>query len=303
MTETKNSQFGLFAALGCYSLWGFLPIYFKLVGNVSPDLVLAHRIFWSVPTGIVLIALANRWRDVWEVVKDKKRLAWLALSGALMGLNWLIYIWAVQQERVMEGSLGYFINPLFSFVLAAIFFGERFSKIQLLAIVLASLGVLNQTINVGQFPWVAISLCITFGLYGAIRKKVIVDSRTGFLLEVLLLLPFAMAYLGYAWSQGAPLIAETTSDSILLSLAGIVTAVPLILFALAARRLRLSTIAIMQYIGPTLQFFVALYYGEAFTTGHAITFGFIWLGVIVFTYGAWTRDRREKLAAAVAAAE
>jgi chloramphenicol-sensitive protein RarD len=269
-----------------------LPIYFTVLSRVSPDIILAQRILWSVPTGLVLIALASRWRELKDVFQDRIRLGWLALSGALMGVNWLIYIWAVHQGRVMEGSLGYFINPLFSFVLAALFFGERFSKLQVIAIILACAGVLNQTLNVGQFPWVAISLCVTFGFYGAIRKKVIVDGRTGFFVEVLLIAPFALAYQAYAWSNGAPLMAERLSDSLLLSLAGIITAVPLILFALAAKRLRLSTIAIMQFLGPTLQFIVALYYGEAFTQDHAITFVCIWLGVAVFSFGAWKKDKR-----------
>lgn len=298
MKNTSDSQFGLFAALGAYFIWGFLPLYFKALENVAPMQMLTERMVWSVPTGLVLILVARRFREFLAIFKEIKTLGWLTLSGSLMGVNWLIYIWAVQNERVLEGSLGYFINPLFSFVLAAIFFGERFSKLQFIAIFLAAAGVLNQAIVVGQFPWVALSLCVTFGIYGAIRKKVVVDSRAGFLLEVLLLFPFAISYLIYIWSKGAPLLAETTFDSVLVALSGVLTAAPLILFALAAKRLRLSTVAILQYLGPTIQFAVGLYLGEAFTIAHAITFGLIWLGVIIFSMGALQNDRRAKLAAA-----
>ncbi|MFC7292038.1 EamA family transporter RarD [Hirschia litorea] len=298
MKSTSDAQFGLFAAIGAYSLWGFLPLYFKILENVPPLTMLTQRMAWSVPTGLLLVVLAGRWKDFAFIFKTPRTLGLLIISGALMGCNWLIFIWAVQNGRILEGSLGYFINPLFSFGLAAIFFSERFSKLQILAIILAAIGVLNQTIVVGQFPWVAISLCVTFGFYGVIRKNVVVDSRAGFLLEVLLLFPFAIAYLIYVWTHGGAPIADTTRDSILVSLSGVVTAAPLILFALAAKRLRLSTVAIMQYIGPTIQFCVGLYFGEAFTQGHAVTFGFIWAGVLIFCISAWQNGRRAKIIAA-----
>lgn len=298
MKNTSDAQFGLFAAIGAYTLWGFLPLYFKILENVPPLTMLTQRMAWSVPTGLLLVVLAGRWKDFAFIFKTPRTLGLLILSGALMGCNWLIFIWAVQNERILEGSLGYFINPLFSFGLAAIFFGERFSRLQIMAIVLATIGVINQTIVVGQFPWVAISLCVTFGFYGVIRKNVVVDSRAGFLLEVLLLFPFAIAYLIYVWTHGGAPIADTTRDSVLVSLSGVVTAAPLILFALAAKRLRLSTVAIMQYIGPTIQFCVGLYFGEAFTQGHAITFGFIWVGVLLFCVSAWQNGRRAKIIAA-----
>lgn len=295
---STEGQLGLVYGTLSYIIWGFFPLYFKILEDVSPMHMLTQRIAWSVPTGLLLLMLAGRMRDLIAIFRNLKTLGWLALSGGLMGINWLIYIWAVQNERVLEGSLGYFINPLFSFVLAAIFFGERFSKLQMIAILLAGIGVLNQAIVVGQFPWVALSLCITFGIYGAIRKKIIVDSRAGFLLEVLLMFPFALAYLAYAWSQGAPLIAETRYESLLISLSGVLTAAPLILFALGAKRLRLSTIAILQYVGPTIQFMLGLYFGEAFTPAHAVTFGCIWLGVVLFSYGAIQNERKAKLVTA-----
>lgn len=294
----SQGQLGFVYGTLSYIIWGFLPLYFKVLENIEPLHMLTQRMAWSVPTGLLLLMLAGRMRDLIAIFRDLKTLGWLALSGGLMGINWLIYIWAVQNERVLEGSLGYFINPLFSFVLAAIFFGERFSKLQMIAILLAGIGVLNQAIVVGQFPWVALSLCITFGIYGAIRKKIIVDSRAGFLLEVLLMFPFALAYLAYAWSQGAPLIAETRYESLLISLSGVLTAAPLILFALGAKRLRLSTIAILQYVGPTIQFMLGLYFGEAFTPAHAVTFGCIWLGVVLFSYGAIQNERKARLVAA-----
>ncbi|ACT57966.1 EamA family transporter RarD [Hirschia baltica] len=295
--NTKPAQLsdnGFLYALGCYFLWGGLPLYFKILEKVPALEMLSHRILWSVPTGILLVFFAGKFDVIYAAFKNKKNLFWLTLSGILMGANWLIYIWAVQNGRVLEGSLGYFINPLFSFGLAAIFFGERFTKFQIIAILLAAAGVLNQALVVGQFPWVAISLCVTFGVYGAIRKKVQVDSRAGFLFEVIILLPIALAFLTYGWLNGRPFLATDPTDSILITLAGVVTAAPLIMFGLAAKRLRLSSLAMMQYIGPTIQFCVGIYLGEAFTPEHAITFGFIWLGVILFSFGALQNERRAK---------
>jgi chloramphenicol-sensitive protein RarD len=287
---TRN---GLLAAAGAYGLWGFLPIYFRLLGDTPPLVILAHRILWSVPTALLLVAAAGRLREVAAAIRNPALLWGLLASALAVAVNWTIYIWAVTEGRILEGSLGYFINPLVTFLFAAIFFGERFSLLQMLALAFAFLGVANQSLVVGEFPWVALSLAVSFALYGVIRKRVQVDGRVGFTIETLWLGPAALAYLVFVLPEGAPRFGEGGLANVaLLALAGPVTATPLILFAIGARRLRLSTIAMLQYLAPTLQFAVALASGETFTFAHAVTFGLIWTGVALFTFAAWRKERR-----------
>ncbi len=285
-------QTGLMCALGAFLLWGFLPLYFKILENLPASHVLAERIVWSLPAGIALVWFGRRSSEFRAVLKTPKQLAWLSLSAGLMGLNWLIFIWATQNGHVLEASLGAFITPLFSFSLAALFFKERFSALQFVAIFFTVLGVLNQAIFVGKLPWVGLSLCLLFGSYGAIRKKIVVDGRVGFLIEVLVLFPFAMAFLIYSWMHGAPLIADMVRDSALISMSGLVTAGPLILFTMAATRLRLSSLAVMQYIAPSLQFLIGLLLGEPFSISYAVTFIFIWIGVALYA-GAALRQSQQ----------
>jgi chloramphenicol-sensitive protein RarD len=293
MPTNAETRAGLFAAIGAYALWGFLPLYFKLLGDMSPTMILAHRIVWSVPTAILLVLFAARGAELWALKRQPKILFALFASSLAIAANWTIYIWAVTHGRVLEGSLGYFINPLITFLFAALFFGERFRPMQLMALGIAAAGVLNQTLVVGQFPWVSLSLAVSFAVYGAIRKKTPVDSRVGFAVEAIWLTPVAALYLLFFLPPGVAAFGDGSASLVsLLLLAGPVTAAPLILFAMGARRLRLSTIAVLQYIGPSLQFVIALALGEPFTPAHAVTFGLIWLGVAVFTTSAWRHDRR-----------
>jgi chloramphenicol-sensitive protein RarD len=211
----------------------------------------------------------------------------------MVAVNWTIYIWAVANGRVLEGSLGYFINPLITFLFASMFFGERFRPLQLAAVGIAAAGVLNQTLVVGQFPWISLSLALSFAVYGVIRKRVVVDGRVGFGWEAIWLAPAAAAYLMFFLQPGVAAFGDgSVSFVTLLVLLGPVTAAPLILFAIGARRLRLSTLGVLQYLGPTLQFFIGLAYGEPFTPAHAVTFALIWTGVILFTVSTWRAERR-----------
>ncbi len=294
--KPEDRQLGLIMGLSAFVMWGFLPLYFYVLDDVPPDMMLAHRAVYSMITGAGLILIGGNWRQMESLLADRRSMWLLLLSGTLIGGNWLIYIWAVQNDRVIEASLGYFINPLFNFLVGAVLFGERFSKLQLLAILLAALGVANQTLNVGQFPYVSIMLCLTFGFYGAIRKFVPVDSRVGFTMETTLLAPFALGYLVFQWSRGVQIYPDGTGHIVLLLMAGILTAAPLIFFALAARRLQLSTIGVMQYLGPTIQLLLGVFlFKEAFTTDHMITFGLIWAGVGLFNYSAWRAERRARI--------
>lgn len=270
--------------MAAYGLWGFLPLYFQFLGDLPPLVILAHRILWSVPTALVLIVAARKWSAFAGILRQPRLLFTLFASSLAIAANWAIYIWAVTNHRVLEGSLGYFINPLIVFLFAAMFFGERFRPLQLLAVVIAAGGVMNQTLVVGEFPWVSLSLAISFAIYGAIRKTTVVDSRVGFGVEALLLAPAALLCLTLFLPAGVQAFGSGDPGLItLLVLAGPLTATPLILFAIGARRLRLSTIGILQFIAPSVQFVIGIAMGETFTAGHAVTFGLIWTGVILFT--------------------
>ena len=292
MRASPEIRFGLVSAVGAYLLWGVLPLYFKAVGDVPPLVILAHRIVWSAPTAAVLIGLAGKGRELVAAILDPHLVFALFASSLAIAANWSIYIWAVTSGHVLQGSLGYYINPLISFALAALFFGERFTRLQILAFALAGLGVVNQAVVVGQFPWVALALATSFAIYGAIRKRVVVDSRVGFTIEVAWLAPAAFAYLALLLPQGVMAFGPGDLRHILLLLAaGPITATPLILFAFGARRLKLSTLAVLQYIGPTLQFAIGLAYGEPFTPAHLLTFAMIWSGVGLFTFAALRGER------------
>ena len=284
MPKDADIRSGLFAAMAAYGLWGFLPLYFQFLGDLPPLVILAHRILWSVPTALVLLIAAGKWTEFAGIFRQSRLLFTLFASSIAIATNWAIYIWAVTNHRVLEGSLGYFINPLIVFLFAAMFFGERFRPLQLLAVAIAALGVVNQTLVVGEFPWVSLSLAISFAIYGAIRKTTVVDSRVGFGIEAMLLAPVALLYLVFFLPAGVQAFGSGEPGLVmLLLLAGPLTATPLILFAIGARRLKLSTIGILQFIAPSVQFGIGLAMGEPFTAGHAMTFGLIWAGVVLFT--------------------
>ncbi|MCA8900146.1 MAG: EamA family transporter RarD [Hyphomonas sp.] len=277
-------RFGFLTGLGAYFIWGSLPLYIRMMRHIQPQELLAHRIIWSVPTALVLIAIARNWRDIraafrWNTLK------WLALSSVLIGSNWATYIWAVNADRNLEASLGYYINPLVNVLFGMLIFGERLRRAQWAAVGIATIGVAVMASAIGHMPWVSLFLCFTFGFYAVIRKKVLIDSRAGFLAEVAVLAPVALLYLAWFSQQpGGRAFGTGPGDVPLLMLAGPITAFPLILFALAAKRLKLSTIGMMQYIGPTLQFLIAIFvFREAFTPTHAVAFGFIWMALVVFT--------------------
>lgn len=278
-------RLGLIAGLAAYTLWGSLPIYFRALGHLAPDELLAHRILWSVPTGLALILLASHLRALRAALSPRK-LAWLAVSAVMIGANWMIYIYAVSIEQVMEASIGYYINPLVSVLFGLIFFSERLRAAQWVAVGLACVGVAILTQAFGRVPWIALALCILFAIYGAIRKKIGVDGRAGFVIEAAMLAPLAAIWLGWLIGSGKaqPMGDGSAGDALLLMTSGPITAVPLICFAIAAQRLKLSTIGMMQYIAPTLQFLIALFlFHEPFSRAHGIAFAFIWLALIVFT--------------------
>lgn len=280
-------------------LWGLFPIYFAIVKDVAALEVLAHRIIWAVPFGALIIHYRHQWPDVVGALRHRRTLFFLTLSAILITGNWLVYIWAVQLEQINQASLGYYINPLLFALAGAVIFGERLRKTQSMAILLAAIGVGVLTFSGGEFPAIALFLGVTFVVYGVIRKQVVVGGMPGLFVETLLLLPMALAYLLWMMSTGkaAFMLANPGLAAILL-VAGPITVIPLLFFALAARRLNLTTVGMMQFIAPTLQFLVAVYYGEELTIAHIVCFGLIWVAVILFSIDAWRTNREVASAAA-----
>lgn len=287
MTDNKDVRDGIIAALAAYLIWGFLPVYFKIVGAVDPLEVLAHRVIWALPFGALILLIRRQWPEVKRALTNKSMLGWLALSALFIALNWFVYIWAIQDERIFETSLGYYINPLTNMLVGVLFFGERLRRFQMLAVALATIGVLVLIFSGGQVPWVSFFLAISFTVYAVIRKKVIIGGMPGLFVETILLAPFALAWFAYISTSGqAAFMSGDSSLMVWLVMAGPVTAIPLLCFALAARRLPLTTIGFLQFLAPTLQFGTGIYYGELLTTAHIICFGFIWSAVLFFSFDA-----------------
>ncbi|SMF46050.1 chloramphenicol-sensitive protein RarD [Tistlia consotensis] len=299
MSDDRQTLAGCLFAAAAYLTWGFSPLYFRTVLSVPPAQILAHRIVWSLVLLLVIVALARRWSGVAACLRQRRTLLLLAGSTLLISGNWFTFIWAIEAHRVLEASLGYYINPLFLTLLGVAFLGERLGRWQWLAVLLAGLGVANLALQAGSFPWVSLVLAGSFGFYGLLRKLTPLGAADGLLLETALLAPVALGFLlwlgasgGGAWdSAGLGL-------NLLLMLSGPVTALPLVFFASAARRLSLTVVGFFQYFAPTVQFLLAvLVFGERFTQAHLVTFLCIWAAVVLFSATSWQRARRRRLLA------
>ncbi|EMH4031375.1 protein rarD [Klebsiella oxytoca] len=292
--DAKQTRQGIFFALAAYFMWGIAPAYFKLIQQVPADEILTHRIIWSFFFMLALITLGRSWPKVRAACQNRKRLLLLAVTALLIGGNWLLFIWAVNNHHMLEASLGYFINPLVNVLLGMLFLGERFRRMQWVAVALAFTGVLVQLWQFGSLPIIGLGLAFSFAFYGLLRKKIAIDAQTGMLIETLWLLPVAAAYLFlFADSPTSHLSANPWSLNLLLVAAGIVTTVPLLCFTAAATRLRLSTLGFFQYLGPTLMFLLAVtFYGETVGQDKLVTFGFIWAALILFTLDALYTQRK-----------
>lgn len=274
----RGARVGLLYGLGAYTMWGVFPLYFHLVAHVSPLVVLCHRILWSALFLAAVVSLRREWNCILPVLRNRRQLLLLSAGAVLIALNWLTFIYAVGSRQVLQASLGYFINPLLSIALGIVFLRERLRRWQWLAVALALAGVVNLAVRGGGFPWIAVSLAASFGFYGLVRKKVDVNSLHGLLVESSILLPIAVVLL--AVLPASDVSAGTWG---ILSLSGIVTAVPLLLFGAAVRRLQLSTIGFLQYIGPTLQFLVAiLLFKEPLDHDRLISFALCWAAIGVY---------------------
>ncbi len=285
----QNAAAGLGYGILAYLIWGGFPVYFKALAAVPALQVVSHRIVWSVLFLWIIIGWRGTWQDLRDAFRNRRALMLLTASALLIATNWLVFIIAVGHAQVIQSSLGYFMTPFISVLLGVVFLQERLRRIQVLSLILAAIGVLLLTGQYGRFPWVALILALTFGSYGLLRKIVAVDSLTGLTVETLLLGPAALGYLMFvSWQGNSAFAAHGLLTGSLLVLAGVATAVPLLLFASAARRLRLATIGFLQYITPTMHFLLAvLLYKEPFTRAHLTSFLFIWSGLCCYSYDAW----------------
>ncbi len=299
VTQNPEARLGLICGFAAYALWGLFPLYIKALAPASASEIVAQRILWSVPFGAFILSLRGQWRETLAAAKSPRVLALLGLAAVLIAGNWLTYVWAVSNDRVLQASLGYYINPL-AFIAAGVFIlKEELTRAQIVAVALASAGVAVLTFGAGVFPWPSFILAVSFTAYGYVRKTTPVGAMPGLFIETVLLSPFALLFLMHLQSTGALALGHHSRTlDFLLFLAGPATVIPLVLFALAARRLSLTVIGFLQYIGPTGQFLLGLYYGEKFTLAHAICFGAIWTALALISLDAFRRRRLSKPIAA-----
>lgn len=297
LTESASAaerRAGFIAAASAYVMWGFLPLYLKLLGSVDVREVLAQRILWAAPAAFVAVFIMSGWRPGWREIAtalNPRLIGTLALSACFIFVNWGIYVYLVLNERVIESALAYFLAPLVSVGVGVLFFREKITSPQIIALALALIGVVVQGIALGAPPWMALALCATWSVYAVIRKRVAVPAAVGLLIESLALMPLAIGLLWWAAGE-APLSFTTSwSTAILLAIAGPVTAIPLMAFAFGARRVSFTTLGLLQFLAPTLQFSTGLAFGESFTPLRAASFVLIWLGLAFFS---WDTLRRAK---------
>jgi chloramphenicol-sensitive protein RarD len=276
---------GLAYGLAAYTAWGLLPLYFRALHGVPPLEILAHRIAWSVLLLAGLTTWLRRWPEVARPLRAWSGRRTLLATTLLISVNWGVYIWAVQAGRVLQASLGYFVNPLVSVLLGVVFLRERLRRLQRVAIAIAAAGVLWMVIYRGELPWLPLALALSFGLYGFVRKRAGIDPVGGLLAETALLAPVALAYLLLRGHAGAGAFGHDLRTSLLLAAAGPVTAIPLVWFALGVRSLPLSTVGVLQYVTPSLQFLLAVaLYHEEFSHAHAVAFACIWAALALYTW-------------------
>lgn len=283
-SDNRDTPAGLGFAVTAYVLWGFLPLYMKLVAHISPAEVVVHRILWSLPIAAALLMILRRTQDLVTALRTPRSLKMGMVTAALISFNWGVYVWSIGAGKALDAALGYYINPLFSVALGAILLGERLTKAQGIAIALAGFAVVVLTIQAGSLPWVSVALTLSWGFYAYFKKSLPIGPNQGFMMEVLLLTPFALGYLGYLVATGENHFAVSWSDTMLLMGCGVVTAVPLIFYANGAKQLRLSTIGILQYIAPTMIFLTAvLVFGEEFDRARQIAFPLIWAALVIYS--------------------
>ena len=292
----RTAQVGAAYALGAFGIWGFVPIYFKAVAEVPLLEMLAHRTLWSMLFVGAIIIIVGRRNAVRVQLWNRRLLAKLFGTAGILVVNWLIFIWAITNGQVLQSSLGYYINPLVNVLLGYLFLGERLNGVQMGAVALAGIGVAIPAVGLGEFPWIALSLAGTFGIYGLLRKSTDTDAVTGLFIETVLLTPVALVFLVY-WNVagGAVFTERGLGLDALIVVSGVATALPLILFMQAAQRLRLGTVGFFQYLAPTCHFALAVFlYGEAFTPHHLATFALIWTALAIYITDTVRQSRKRR---------
>ncbi|PYG27542.1 EamA family transporter RarD [Pelagimonas varians] len=300
----NNTQQGLLAMLGACSIWGLSPIYYKALLHVPPGELLAHRTFWSFVVFAGVLALQGRLGNLKSAMATPRAVAVLAFAALMISINWGLFIISVQIGRVTETSLGYYIFPLMAVLFGVVLLRERLSTLQWLAIALATVAVLQLAIGLGTAPWISLILGVTFALYGLIKKRLTTGPVVSVTAEVVLLVPFAFGWLAYVHAGGQGQFGRDLWTSGLLAFSGVMTALPLILFSAAAQRVSMSTLGVMQYINPTLQFFCAtVIFGEALSRYHTIAFALIWLALAIYSFSSWRQDSARRKSAMTSSVE
>jgi len=297
--SSHPSRSGVLAALAAFFMWGVLPIFWKQLSFLPPTAIVAQRMLWSLLLLLPILWWRGETRQLLTALRAPRAVAWQLLSGLLLSSNWLLYVWATLNGRILEGSLGYYLNPFFNMLFGAWWFGERHSRPQLAAIALALVGVGLQIPGIGCFPWVAISLAVSFALYGAVRKRAPLGSLAGLTAETALLSPFALGWLIVSSPSPAAAFGSGPAQVLLVIGTGVVTSLPLLCFGHAARTLRLSTIGILQFLGPSLQFLIGWqFYQEPMTPVRLLSFAVIWLAIAIYVVNALrtARQRQQQIA-------
>lgn len=301
MNERKTKA-GILSGILTYTLWGFIPLFFKLLSDVLPMEILSQRIIWASVFMLIAVVLSKKWQSFVRIITDlfrhPKKLLMMLLVSLLISTNWFTFIWAINNNHILQTSLGYYINPIISILLGVIFLKEKLARAQVIAVVLAFIGVMVMTLSLGAFPYISLTLALSFGFYGLLKKKMDYAVIEGLAVETLFVTPFALIAWFYFINSDQSFVTNhaTLGMWALVVSSGIVTAVPLLLFAFTARNIPLSMMGFMQYIGPTISLLLGvLVYHEAFTVTHAISFSLIWLGLIVFSVATVKMYRVTKL--------
>lgn len=294
LPQNRDTLAGFLYALAAYLFWGFLPLYMKALGHLPAVEVVAHRVIWSLPIAGAVLVILGRTADLRRAITTPRMLMMGAVTAALISVNWGIYVWAIGSGHALDAALGYYINPLFSIALGALLLGERLDRLQILAVALAAAAVGVLTVEAGKLPVVALGLTVSWGAYAYFKKSLPIGPNQGFTLEVLLLFAPAVAYVGWLQATGAGHFAVgITRDTLLLLGCGLVTALPLMIYANGAKLLRLSTIGIMQYIAPTMILLTAVFvFGEPFGRAEKIAFPMIWLALGLYSFALLRNARR-----------
>ncbi|MEO7366188.1 MAG: EamA family transporter RarD [Sphingomicrobium sp.] len=280
-----DSRRGFAFGIAAYGLWGVMPIYFKALGGISSVDIVAHRILWSLPFLALLLLVSRGWSEARQALRRPRTLLLLLTTAVLIGVNWLLYVYAVTSGHILAASLGYYLNPLANVLLGRFILKERLSWLQWIAIGIAAAGILVLAVGALGQLWISLTLCASFATYGLLRKIALVDAVAGLGIETALLFPLATGWLAWRHAVGVPILGATSGDAALLVAAGVVSTTPLLLFTAAARRLPYSTLGMLQFLAPTLQFLCAVWlYGEPLTRAHAIAFGAIWTALALYVF-------------------